>query len=182
MLNTLRRTGAKLLGMSMLMGLGLFALAPTARAAEDLTLKFGPFRRTVTVDSLKEYASTGKATGNLRSVLSVVKSDQRQSLNGLLQTRLPYGVVEVDRLMRSAIGSQILTQVAGATLLPANDPKVDEIEVLALRSAIIGAAAQDQNIQFLTLLEKYPTPNLTVDIAKLNKILANPALRPLLNR
>ncbi len=181
MLNFSRHIGAKkVVAVSALMGLSLFTHAPVSQAAEDVTLKAGPFSRKVTVDSLKSYASTGQASGSLGSVLKVVKAEQRKSLTELLQARLPYGVVEADKLLKSPIGDQVLKQVATATILPGDDE--GKSETLALRSAIIGAAAQDKNISFITLLEKYPTPNLTVDIFKLSKILSNPALSVLLRR
>ena len=176
MLNSIRHVGAKVAGASALVCLSMIALTPAAQAAEDLTLKFGPFRRTISIASLREFTTNGRATGNLASLLKVVKSEQRQSLTGLLQTQLPYDVVAADRLLRSPIGGQVLKQVAQATILPGGG----DTEILALRSAIIGAAAQDKNVQFLTVLEKYPTPNLTVDIAALSKILSNPAFRSFL--
>lgn len=176
MLNYFRHAGIQATSIITLAGVATFTLIPTAHAAEEVTLKHGIFRQTVTVDSLRDYAKTGNATGNLASLLRVVSGKQRESLTGLLKTRLPYGVVEVDRLLKSPVGQKVLNDMAEATILPGKAS-----EVLALRSAALGAASQDKSLSFVTLIEKYPTPNLTVDLPKLNSVFSsNPALGALL--
>ena len=172
MVHRLKRLSASiLLGV----GAGITLFSSSSLAAEKVVLKYGPFARSVSVESLKSFASTGKATGDLASLLSVVKSEQRQSMAGLLNARLPFGVVQVDKLMRSPMGEQFLNEIAVATILPGDS------EAKALRSAAILAAAQDDSLSFGTMLEKYPTKTLTVDVPALMKILkTNPLVGGLL--
>ena len=156
-------------------GMFLTLFSGSALAAETVVLKYGPFARSVSVGSLKTFADTGKAPQDLASLLKVVKSDQRQSMAGLLNTKLPFGVVQVDKLLRSPIGEQFLNDFASATILPGDS------EVKALRSAAILAAAQDKSISFGTMLEKYPTKTMTIDLPALMKVLKNnPAIGSLL--
>lgn len=177
MRNHIQHFGSKLFGGGVLLTLTLFSGSLSASAAETVVLKYGPFARSVSVDSLISYASTGKATGNLASLLSVVKSDQRESMAGLLKAKLPFGVVQTDQLIRSPIGDQFLKEIATATILPGNS----DSEVKALRSAAVLAAAQDKSISFGTMLQKYPTPTMTVDLPVLIKILkTNPMVGALL--
>ena len=167
----------KRLTASILLGAGtvLTLFSSSSLAAEKVVLKYGPFARSVSVESLQSFASTGKATGDLASLLRVVKSEQRQSMVGLLNTKLPFNVVQVDKLIRSPIGEQFLNEVAVATILPGGS------EAKALRSAVILAAAQDNSVSFGTMLEKYPTKTLTVDLPALMKILkTNPMVGSLL--
>lgn len=175
MLNHIQQFGVKVVGAGTILTLTLLSSALSASAAEKVVLKYGPFARSVSVDSLTNYASTGEATGNLASLLRVVKADQRQSMMGLLNTKLPFGVVQVDKLMRSPIGEQFLNDMASATILPGGE------EVKALRAAAILASAQDKSLSFGTLLQKYPTQTLTVDLPVLMKVLkTNPAVGALL--
>ena len=65
--------------------------------------------------------------------------------------------------------------MASATILPGGE------EVKALRAAAILASAQDKSLSFGTLLQKYPTQTLTVDLPVLMKVLkTNPAVGALL--
>ncbi len=167
MLNSFRPVGVKIISMAALAGLTVCALGPSAQAAEQVTLKVGAFRRTVSVDSLKNFASTGTATGGLASLLGVVGSTQRQSFTGLLRSQLPYDVLAVDRILKSPLGQKMLEDVAKATILPG-----EKSEVLALRSTALATAAEHKSLSFVTLIENYPTPNLTVDLPLLQKTLA----------
>ncbi|MEM9135807.1 MAG: alpha/beta hydrolase [Cyanobacteria bacterium P01_F01_bin.42] len=161
MVNPIQRLGvAALLGASTTFTL----FSGSAFAAEKVVMKYGPFSRSVSVESLKSYASSGKASPELASLLRVVKSEQRQSIAGLLNTRLPFNVVQVDRLLRSPIGERFLSSMAEATILPGDS------EVKALRSAAILAASEDEALSFGTLLEKYPTETLTINVPVLLRI------------
>ncbi|MCM1981374.1 alpha/beta hydrolase [Lyngbya confervoides] len=171
----IRRLSLPLVSMGALIGVFIGGLQ--AQAAEKVTLKYGPFYRSVSVAELKDYASSGKTSGSLTSLLGVVGSDQRQSLLGLLNTTLPYDVLQVDRLLRSPLGEQLLKDMAAATILPG----AEGTEALALRSAAVTAAAADKQLSFVTLLEKYPVPTLTVDLPLLMQVLkSNPALGALI--
>ena len=144
MLNHIQKFGGKVVGAGTVLALTIASSAVSASAAEKVVLKYGPFYRSVSADSLANYAATGEATGNLASLLKVVGSDQRKSMQGLLKSRLPFGVVQVDKLMRSPIGQQFVKDMASATILPGGE------EEKALRSAAILAAAQDKSLSFGT--------------------------------
>lgn len=177
MLNHIQPFGIKLLGAGALLTLTLFSGTLSASAAEKVVLKYGPFARSVAVDDLIEYSKTGNATGNLASLLRVVKPDQRKAMMGLLQAKLPLGVVQVDKLIRSPIGDKFLKEMASATILPGKAGSEEK----ALRSAAILSAAQDKSIGFGTMLRKYPTPTMTVDLpALMNIFQTNPTVGALL--
>jgi hypothetical protein len=164
-----------LVGSILFLGLGVWIGGQTAQAAEKVTIKAGGFGRSISVTALKEYAQTGTASPELASLLRLVSAEREKSLVGLLNTKLPFNVVAVDKLLQSPPGEQLLKDIGGATILPGDG------EIPALRGALLGAAAQDKMLNFVTVLEKYPTPTLTVDILKLGKILKeNPALGALI--
>ena len=165
-MNRLQKYALKIIGVGAILGVGL-NLGP-ASAAENVILKYGMFYRSVPVESLTGYSKTQQATGGLASLLRSVSDDDRSALLKLLNARFPFGVLQVDQILKSPVGAEFLNDVAGATHLPGND---DEAEVKALRSAAIVTAAADKSLSFSGMLERYPTENLTINLPVLLKTL-----------
>ncbi len=173
MLHSFRRTVIGLAGFLTLLGYGL--TSTPSQAAEQVTIKFGPFGRTVSVDDLRAYAETSEASPELASVLSIVGSEQRESLQKGLNVKLPFKAVQVDKLLRSGPGAQLLPQVAKVTILPG------DTEELAMRSGLVLAAGSEEGLGVLSFIEAYPTPTLTLDAKAMQKLLkSNDSLGSLL--
>jgi hypothetical protein len=163
MLHSFRRTTLGLAGVLTLLGYGL--TSSPSQAAEQVTIKFGPFGRTVSVDDLQAYAETSKASPELASVLSIVKSKQREALQKGLKVKLPFEAAQVDKLLRSGPGAQLLPQVAKVTILPG------DAEEVAMRSALVMAAGSEEGLGVMSFLKAYPTPTLTLDAKAMQKLL-----------
>jgi hypothetical protein len=131
-----------------LLGMGL--VAQPSWGAEKVTAKYGPFYRSIPVADLQQYAETGK---------------ERESMRKGLNLKLPFNVVTVDKLFKSPAADQLLTQVADATILPG------DVEKVALRGAILTAAASKEGLGTMSILKSYPTPTLTVDMKKMLKLM-----------
>jgi hypothetical protein len=168
MLHLLHRSVSGLIGSLVVLGLGLVVDTPS-HAAEKVSIKYGPFSRSVTVADLKQYAETSKASPELTSILRLVKSEQRESLQKGLKTKLPFNAVQVDKLLRSGPGAQLLPQVAKVTILPGDS------EEMAMRSALVIAAASEEGLGVLSFLDAYPTPTLTLDARAMQKLLKSNA-------
>ena len=166
MINRLKKYALKMIGVGALLGFGL-SVGP-ASAAEKVTLKYGIFSRSIPVEALTGYAKTQQATGGLESLLRSVSDDDRSALLKLLNARFPFGVLQVDQILKSPVGATFLKDVAGATQLPGRD---EEAEVKALRSAALVTAATDKSLSFSGMLERYPTENLTINLPALLKTL-----------
>lgn len=163
MLHSFRRTISGLSGFLTIIGCSL--MSTPSQAAEQVTIKFGPFGRTVSVADLRTYAETSRASPELASVLSIVKSEQRESLQKGLNIKLPFEAVQVDKLLRSGPGAQLLPQVAKVTILPG------DAEELAMRSGLVLAADSEEGLGVLSFLEAYPVPTLTLDARAMQKLL-----------
>lgn len=137
----------------------------TSRAAEKITISYGAFGRSIAVSDLRQLSETGKASRELASVLSVVGEEERKSLMGGLKFKVPLNVVVLDKILRSPQGEQLLTQVAEATSLPGGS------EDLAIRSALIVAAASEEGLGMLSFLEAYPSQTLKIDLPAAQKLL-----------
>lgn len=155
---------------SALMLVGFSCASSSSRAAEKITVSYGPFGRSIAVSDLRQLLETGSAPPDLASVLSVVGQQERASLLGGLKFKVPLNVVVLDKILRSPQGDQLLSQIAGATSLPGGAEK------LALRSALIGAAASKDGLGILSFLEAYPTQTLKIDLAAVQKLMKSGSL------
>lgn len=161
MINRLRHLLFGVSGSLILLGLGQGMAPSSSLAAEEIYL-LGPagFARSVAVTDLRTFAETGEAPAELASLLRLVKPEQRESLKKGLNTKIPLGVLQVDRLLRSPAGEKLLSQVAGITRLPGGTKS----QITAIRGALIIAAASEGGLGVLSFLENYPTPVMNVDI------------------
>ncbi|WP_299487896.1 alpha/beta hydrolase [Acaryochloris sp. IP29b_bin.137] len=155
---------------SALMLVGLSCATSSSRAAEKITVSYGPFGRSIAVSDLRQLLETGSAPPDLASVLSVVGQQERESLLGGLKFKVPLNVVVLDKILRSPQGDQLLSKIAGATSLPGGAEK------LALRSALIGAASSKDGLGILSFLEAYPTQTLKIDLAAVQKLMKSGSL------
>jgi Alpha/beta hydrolase of unknown function (DUF1400) len=144
-----------------LCGIGAMVSADAGWASDKITMKYGPIYRSLNVVDLKEYAQTGKPSAELESFLKLVKDKDRASLTKTLNMKFPFGVVQVDKLLKTPAADGLLTEVSSATILPGG------AEVVALRGALLIAASSKEGLGTMSLIESYPTPTLTVDLKKL---------------
>lgn len=150
-----------------LCGIGSMVSAEAGWSADKITMRYGPIYRSIAVADLKSYAQTGTPSNELGSFLGLIKSKDRESLTKTLNMKFPFNVVQVDKLLKSPAADGLLTEVAGATVLPGGT------EVVALRGALLIAASSKEGLGTLSLLDSYPTPTLTVDLKKLLVLMKN---------
>lgn len=162
-LNLFRQWSAGIAFGAAVIGVGF--LAQPSWSADKLTVKYGPFYRSLLVSDLQQYAETGKASPELSSFLNLVKGKQKDSLRKALNLKMPFDVVTVDKLLKSPFADQLLTKVADVTILPGH------FEKEALRSALIVSAASKEGLGTMGILKNYPTQTLTVDLKKMLKLL-----------
>jgi hypothetical protein len=160
MFNRVRHLLLGVSGSLLVISLGATLGAKSSAAAERLSLRYGPFQRSVAVADIRAYAETGEATPELSSLLGLVKPKERASLLEGLKFKAPLGVVAVDKLAYSPIGEQILKKVAAIT------NRRDDAGIPALRGGLIIAAASKDGLGVLSFLEAYPSPVLEINIQK----------------
>jgi hypothetical protein len=164
MLNQIQQLGVKVMGLGAIVGLTILGSISSASAAETVILKYGIFSSSIPVDDLTSYARGGsEPSGGIASLLKAVTSEDRPSVMKLLDTQFPFGVLQVDQIIKSPVGDKFLNELAAATILPG------ESEVKALRSAALVTAAEDKALSFGGMLKRYPTPTLTVNLPVLLK-------------
>jgi Alpha/beta hydrolase of unknown function (DUF1400) len=152
-----------------LSGLSAMTSVQPSWGAEKVTLRFGGFYRSLAVADLVEYANTGKTTPELASFLMLVKSKDKEQLTKTLKMKFPFDVATVDKLLMGPTGSELLKEAASATILPGG------AEVVAMRGALLTAAASKEGLSTTNLIQSYPTQTLTVNIKRLLSLMKNGA-------
>jgi hypothetical protein len=128
-------------------------LAQVSRAAESVTIIYGPINRSIEVSDIEHLARTGEARGFLATALKLGKQDPK-ALQSILNQKLDLPLVEASQLLYSSIGEALLTK-AGTVVAPRTcncDGKQ------ALRAAILLALSRNNGqITAVSLLQNYPT-------------------------
>ncbi|MGK7874333.1 MAG: alpha/beta hydrolase [Xenococcaceae cyanobacterium] len=120
-----------------------------------MTLRVGPFQRSVTVNDLEKFAKTGELSPDLKPYALLLTPRVRQILNKSLQIDPSLADKFLDELFRSPDGEQLIKQLSVA--LPGST-------VEQLKAALSRAVRQANNLNVLSFFRAYPTESITVDL------------------
>ncbi len=123
-------------------------------AAESLTLKVGPIKRTVAVNDLEKFAQSGELSSSLRFYRLLLTPQFRQVLNRKL--KIDPTVVDkfVDELLQSQDGNRLIEHLRLA--LP-------QTEVRQLQAALSASLQQADGLSAISFLRAYPAQNITIN-------------------
>ena len=135
---------------------GLMGQVPEAIAAEKIVLTYGPISMRVPITELEDLAETGEPSGQLQELLKLANQEP-ESVQTTLTDPVSVNLTVLDLALNSLPGEWALDQI-GEIIHPASG----EGSRQALRSALIAAAADDDEITLLEVMQAYPTPELMV--------------------
>ncbi|MCL2934213.1 MAG: alpha/beta hydrolase [Trichodesmium sp. MAG_R03] len=124
----------------------------------------GPIKVSIKVQDLRLFAETGETTKTISQALSISKISPSQ-VRGFVTLEIEADVANLATVLYSNLGLNITKGVAEVVKTRHNYESYK-----ALRSAIILAAADDNRISVLEILEKYPTEEMHIDVGKINQI------------
>lgn len=133
----------------------------TALGATKIKFTYGPFGQSLTVQELKNFAETGKASSKLKFFLKAADQDSSVVRRFLAQD-VKISLRLADRLLYLLPGEYALFQAGQIFQTPG---RVANIQ--ALRSGVIQSLSDDSQISLLEFLEKYPLAEMTIDGVKL---------------
>lgn len=136
---------------------GGFGGMAEAIAAESIILDYGIFSMDIPVEDLETLAETGEASDELARLLKQV-GQEPETLQATLNQSIEVSPVVLDTALNSFPGEWVLEQIS-ETIQPASGLEGRR----ALRGALIGAAADDNKITLLELMQGYPSPEVKVD-------------------
>ncbi len=125
---------------------------------------FGPIKASIKVKDLRQFAETGKTTKTISQALGISKVNPN-TVRGLMTLEVGANVANLAKVLYSNLG-QNLTKGVAEVVQTRHNYESDK----ALRSAILLAAADDNRISVLEVLEKYPTAEMHIDVGKINEI------------
>lgn len=150
-----------------LMGMGvlsaLFTAIPT-KAAETISFVYSPFQTSLSVQSLDEFASTGRVNADLDYLfqLARVSETAKAELQQALVGRAAIDPILPSRFFYSDVGEDVLDHMGRYIATP---PGLNG--KFALRSALILSALDPQGLTLLNVLHKYPTKVVWIDVREL---------------
>ncbi len=148
---------------------GFFALIPSAKAAEQISFRVSGAERSVAVADLRKLVNTGEQSDTLRGLLGTAGVDVNVVRGYLGMSidlkRFDINVVLVDKFLNSYLIDLLLLDLGKAVRSPGGESG----SVEAIKSAIIGAVADDNKISVIEFLEKYPT-EMIVEVDRLMQI------------
>lgn len=131
------------------------------QAAEEVSLDFGQFSRTISAEALEEFAETGNASGQLAVFLRRLNPDQQATLRTALTTSREVDLLHISQWFNTQMGERTLLFLGkfAQTEARLNGQR-------ALRAAITAAAAEDGDIALIDVVRHFPTDLMRLDVAQ----------------
>jgi predicted dienelactone hydrolase len=144
-----------------LIGMAVVLTALPGRAAERLTLSYGLLERSITLQTLEKYADSGELDNDLYVYTRYVKPAQRDQLRKALRLKSDLSPVAVSQFLYSPQGDILLKRLGQLI-----QPESRDNGSLAIRAALILAADDPDGLTPLTVLKRFPTRGIRVDLQK----------------
>ncbi|MEG3860418.1 alpha/beta hydrolase [Microcoleus sp. herbarium12] len=151
------------LGIALFLGASGSLLSSSSRAlgAEKIVLTFGPIRQTINISDLEDFAKDGTTTPTLKQIIGFSKIDPK-ILQGLIGLQIGLKPANLARVIYSTPGEKITDEIAQAIRTQRRTESGK-----ALRAAVILASGDDGKVSLLEMLQKYPLPEVYVDVASI---------------
>ncbi len=156
-----RAKGRTLTALASISIVSLICSPVSVQAAEKVVFTYNQFGQSLSIDELETFAETGQASSKLKFFLARSGQDP-EAVRKFMTKSLKVKLRTVDRILTLLPGEYALFQ-AGQVIHTPNK----KANLQALRSAILLSLSDDNQISFLEFLQKYPTPELYVDGARL---------------
>ena len=142
---------------------------PKVKGAENIKIIYSIFSRTVTVDSLKNFAKDGNSSNQLRRILNAT-GKENEEIQSVLNKNFEIPITIASKLVYSEIGNVILTRLSSIIHPPkTNDERTG---MLALRASVIqGLYLGSGKINLIKFFEGYPTKTVILNVNALSKVM-----------
>ena len=146
-----------------------FFTAPKVKSAENIKIVYSIFSRTITIESLKNFANEGKSSNKLRRILKATGSSDEE-IRTALNKSFEIPITIASKLVYSEIGNIFLTRLSSILHPPkTNDERTG---MLALRSSVVkGIYLGDGKINLIKFFEGYPTKTVILNVNALTKVM-----------
>jgi len=132
-----------------------------ALSAQRLTISYGLLEGSVSIDSLETYAKTGKADDELSAYLQYADKKNLLQLRQALMTPIPLNLVQVSQFLYTPIGETLLAKLGEVI-----QQETRNSGFYAIRAALILAASDPQGFTLLSVLRRFPSEAITIDLGR----------------
>ncbi len=142
---------------------------PKVKAAENIKIIYSIFSRTISVESLKNFAQSGNSSKKLKEILNATGTPHNE-IQSVLNKNFEIPITIASKLVYSEIGNVFLTRLSSIIHTPnTNDEKTG---MLALRSSVIqGIYLGNGNINLIRFFEGYPTKTVILNVNALSRVM-----------
>ena len=146
-----------------------FFNSPEVQSAENIKIIYSVFSRTVTVDSLKDFADDGSSTKTLKKIIKATGSSNSE-LQSILNKNFEIPITIASKLVYSEIGNVFLSRLSSIIHTP--NAKDKRTGILALRSSVVqGINLGEGKINLIKFFESYPTKTVILNVNALSKVM-----------
>ncbi|BAZ38120.1 hypothetical protein NIES4101_40550 [Calothrix sp. NIES-4101] len=147
-------------------GIQILGISP-AKAADRLVVRFGAFSESITLAELQAIAETGEFPKGYEIYTKRLSPQQRSQVISALQTNMPVGVVTVNRLLNTRIGTTILSDLTKVVR------RKDNAGLQALRAGLVLGSSTPQGLSVLSFIAAYPSNQLEIDLQQAFQVAGN---------
>lgn len=161
-----------LLKQSLFLGaISALCLSPTAKAAEQVTLKYGEEERTFAVDHIINFSRTGEATDpDLRAFFD--RSPEAGRILRAIENAdiyiSPAFVSQIEQQAQSPTADFILIQLNKFIAVPSSSDDIGPLE-----TALLESLRDDNRVTLVELISRYPRPEVSLNLTGLEPIYNN---------
>ena len=142
---------------------------PKVNSAENIKIIYSIFSRTITVDSLKNFAIEGSSTNDLRRILNATNYSDNK-IQSVLNKNFEIPITIASKLMYSEIGNIFLVKLS--SIIQPQRARDERTGILALRAGVIqGINSGNGRINIIRFFESYPTKTVILNVNALSKIM-----------
>ncbi|MDB9314359.1 alpha/beta hydrolase [Spirulina sp. CS-785/01] len=142
-----------------LLQLGVMLVSPVW-GAEEIFLRYGPLEFSLDRESLENYAYEGEVGADLAPFTRRLTWEQQAQLREVLKSRADLDAVAVSQFFYSTQGEAIL-ELLGQVI----QTRKGQSGFYALRSALILAAASEEGLTPLSVIQAFPTREIQINSA-----------------
>lgn len=150
--------------ISMLTAAGVIFLTSSAEAAENVVLKYGFLRESVSIPELTALAETGEVSSSLKAYLRMANKEPEE-LRRVLNNEVDVDSLILYRILNTTPGELVLDQVSEIIHTPTNRANEQ-----ALRAALVKSALEDDQITLIEILQNYPTTEVHVEGERIEEV------------
>jgi predicted dienelactone hydrolase len=140
-----------------------FGLGKPAFAAERIYGSYSAFERSISVNALEDYAKKGVIDDDLAVYTQYLTKEQLQQLRKALLSPIKIDPVAVSQFLYTPQGEFLLRRLGEVIKTESRNPKAG---LHALRSALILGATQPGGLTLLSILRKYPSNSMYIDLER----------------